>query len=121
MAKVYQPIVIERAENLLQGLIDSDFFDDNQITEFTYAREYLRDKMTEKYIQGLLNSDDENLFTEEEFNKMLVEILVGSVLCDLKNKGLVSSYEDDETDELFFLTDEGRDFLKKIGHSSNPD
>lgn len=114
MAKVYQPIVIEESENLIQGLIESEFFKDYLIEDLTYAREYVLDKMTEKYISGQLMDEESELFTEEEFTQMLKEIVAGTVLHELKEKGYIDSYEDDETEEMFFLTDEGKEFLKDI-------
>ena len=44
----------------------------------------------------------------------LKEIIAGTLLNELKNKGLVNSYEDDDTEETFFLTDEGKEHLKKM-------
>ena len=119
MAKVYQPIVIEGSENLIQSLIESEFFNDYEITDLTYAREYVLDKMTEKYISGQLMEDETELFTEEEFTQMLKEIVAGTILHDLKQNGYLDSYEDDETEEVFFLTEEGKQFLKQIDENKS--
>ena len=112
MSKVYQPIVIEESENLLMGLIESKFFEDYEITNLTYARQYLLDVMNEKYILGLLGEENDELFTESEFTKMLQEIVAGTVLHELKEGGFVNSYEDENTEETFFLTEKGKDYLK---------
>jgi len=114
MAKVYQPIVIEETENILLGLIESKFFEDYDITNLTFAREYILELMNEKYISGLLDGDDENdeIFTEEEFTKVLQELVAGSVLYELKESGYVNSYKDDDTEEMFFLTKKGKKYLK---------
>ena len=114
MGKVYQPIVIEETEQLINGLIESQFFSDYQITDLTYARGYVLDKMTEKYISGQLMDEESELFTEEEFTQMLKEIVAGTILNDLKEQGYLDSYEDDDTEEMFFLTDEGKKYLKEI-------
>ena len=114
MAKVYQPIVIEESEHLINGLLESGFFSDYEITDLTYARTYVLDIMTEKYISGQLLDDENELFTEEEFTQMLKEIVAGTLLNDLKEKGYLDSYEDDETEEMFFLTEEGKKFLNEI-------
>jgi len=39
-------------------------------------------------------------------------MVAGSVLNELKNSGLVDSYEDDNTEEMFFLTKKGKKLLK---------
>lgn len=114
MAKVYQPIVIEQTEDLLYGLVESGFFDDYEITNLTFAKELILEKINEKYISGLMgekNLDDE-LFTEEEFTKLLQELVAGSLLYDLKEGGYLNSYEDEQTEELFFLTEKGKKFLE---------
>lgn len=116
MSKVYQPIVIEESENILLGLIESKFFEDYEITDLTFARGYILEVMNEKYIDGLLNGDDESdeLFTEEEFTKILQELVAGSVLYELKESGYINSYTDDSTEEMFFLTEKGKEHLKKL-------
>lgn len=115
MAKVYQPIVIEETENILLGLIESKFFEDYEINDLTFARQYILDVMNEKYISGLLGGDDEyeEIFTEEEFTKILQELVAGSILHELKETGYVNSYSDEETEEMFFLTKKGKKYLKE--------
>jgi len=117
MNKVYQPIVIEETEYFIEGLEESGFFQDYEITDYTFVRTHLLDIFTEKFINGLLNDDDSELFTEDEFDKLLKELVAGSILFELKEKGFVDSYEDEDTEEMFFLTDEGKKFVK----NTNPD
>jgi DNA-binding PadR family transcriptional regulator len=112
MSKAYQPIVVEETEHIIQGLIESEFFSDYEITDYTFARQYILDLLTQKFIDGLLEDEEIELFTEDEFTKILQEIVAGTLLYDLKEKGLINSYEDDSTEETFFLTEEGRKLLK---------
>ena len=113
MSKIYQPIVIEEVEYLIEGLKDADFFKDYEIEDLTYIRQHLSDLLTEKFINGTLDDETEELFTEEEFDQLLKELVAGSILYELKQKGLVDSYEDDTTEEMFFLTEEGKKVLKE--------
>ena len=114
MAKAYQPIVIEETDNLIQGLIESEFFLDYDIIDYSFARQFILDELTQKYIDGLFDeSEDAELFTEDEFTKLLQKIVAGSLLSELKERGLVSSYEDDDTEETFFLTEEGKRLIRK--------
>jgi hypothetical protein len=112
MAKVYQPIVIEQTDNIINGLIESDFFLDYEITDLTYSKQYFLNLFTEKYIKGELDNEEGELFTEDEFTKILIDLVTGSTLDDLKNKGFINSYEDDETEETFFLTDKGKKVIE---------
>lgn len=113
MSKAYQPIVVEETENMIQGLIESGFFNDYEIYDYTFARNHILDLLTEKYINGLLEDEEGELFTEDEFTKILQQIVAGTLLYELKEKGLINSYEDDNTEETFFLTEEGKKLLKK--------
>jgi hypothetical protein len=112
MSKVYQPIVIEETEYLIEGLRDAEFFKDYEIEDLTYVRQHLLDLLTEKFINGTLDAEDGELFTEDEFDQLLKELVAGSILYELKQKGLVDSYEDDTTEEMFFLTEKGKETLK---------
>lgn len=113
MSKAYQPIVVEETENIIQGLIESDFFNDYEIYDYTFARQYILDLLTQKFIDGLLENEEDELFSEDEFTKMLREIVAGTLLYELKERGLINSYEDNDTEEVFFLTEEGKKHLNK--------
>ena len=112
MSKVYQPIVIEETEYFIEGLAEAGFFEDYEIKDLTFVRTHLLDIFTEKFINGLLNDDDLELFEEDEFDTLLKQLVAGSILFELKEKGFVDSYEDDNTEEMFFLTDEGKKHVK---------
>ena len=116
MSKIYQPIVIEMANDIITDLRESEFFADYEIQSTVFAEKYLLDKLTDKFILGELeNEDDEFLgvFNDDEFEVVLREIVAGSVLYELKEKGLVDSYEDETTEEMFFLTKKGKRVMKK--------
>jgi hypothetical protein len=112
MNKVYQPIVIEETEYFIEGLVESGFFEDYEIKDYTFVRTHLLDIFTEKFINGSLTDEDTELFSENEFDTLLKELVAGSILFELKERGIVDSYEDDNTEEMFFLTDEGKKFMK---------
>ena len=104
------------ANDIITDLTESEFFADYEIQSTVFAEKYLLDKLTEKFILGELeNEDDEFLgvFNDDEFEVVLREIVAGSVLYELKEKGLVDSYEDDTTEEMFFLTKKGKRVMKK--------
>lgn len=116
MNKIYQPIVIEMTNEIIADLVESEFFADYEIQSTDFAKKYLQDKLTEKFILGELENDEDEflgVFNDDEFDVVLREIVAGSVLYELKEKGLVDSYEDDSTEEMFFLTEEGKKHMKK--------
>jgi predicted transcriptional regulator len=116
MSKIYQPVVIEMTNDIISDLVESEFFSDYEIQSTEFAKKYLLDKLTEKFILGELENDEDEflgVFNDDEFDIVLREIVAGSVLYELKEKGLVDSYEDDSTEEMFFLTEEGKKHMKK--------
>ena len=116
MSKIYQPVVIEMTNEIITDLTESEFFADYEIQSTVFAEKYLLDKLTDQFILGELeNEDDEFLgvFNDDEFEVVLREIVAGSVLYELKERGLVDSYEDDTTEEMFFLTKKGKRVMKK--------
>jgi hypothetical protein len=113
MSKIYQPVILEHAEELVRSLTESNFFIDYEIDDTSFAFEYLCERFTEKFIENGIDLEN-GVFTEDEFSTILKEIVAGSVLKSLKDKGYVNSYEDDTTEEMFFLTDEGKEYLKEM-------
>jgi hypothetical protein len=116
MNKIYQPVVIEMTNEIISDLTESLFFEDYEIRSTAFAEKYLLDKLTEKFILGELEGDDDEflgVFNDDEFEVVLREIVAGSVLYELKERGLVDSYEDDTTEEMFFLTKKGKRVMKK--------
>ena len=111
MGKVYQPVVIKRTDEIIEILIESDFFTDYELTNTETARKFILDELTAKFIKGEFDMEHDELFTEEEFTTVLNKIIAATILGDLKEKGLLNSYEDDNTEEMFFLTDEGKEAL----------
>ena len=111
MGTTYQPIVLSHAENIIEAFNESGFFEDYEIEDKNYARQYLCDKLTEKFILGELNEDlDEPVFSEDEMEKYLREIIAGTYLTELQEKGLIDSIEDENEEERFFLTDLGKKY-----------
>lgn len=120
MSKIFQPKVKEIAKEIIDDLTESGFFAEYEIINTEFANEYLCEKLTEKFIIGELDLE-EALFDEPEFTKILQEIIAGSLLTELKKKGYINSYEDENTEELFFLTEEGKKYVKdNIGEGENP-
>jgi hypothetical protein len=115
MKKTYQPTVIEKADEIIEALKENYFFEDYELESTEFAKTYFCDSLTDKFISGDLDFEEDELYTEEEFEKCLKEIVAGTILYELKSKGLVESYEDDTTEEMFFLTKKGKEMLKDQG------
>lgn len=112
MSKIYQPIVIERTNEIIEILIETHFFEDYEIEVTDFAKNHISDILTDKFINGDVDLMDDEIFTEEEYETLLREIVAGTILNELKTKGLVNSYEDENTEEMFFLTEMGKKLLR---------
>ena len=112
MNRIYQPEIIEKVDTFINILSKDDFFKDCRIKDLSFTRNYLLDEFTELFIEiGSFEISD--LIETEKFDMWIKSIVVGSLLYELKEKGLIGSYKDDDTEETFFLTDNGKNFLKK--------
>lgn len=109
----YLPKIEAIAEDIIQTLIEDDFFKDFEIEDYSYARKRFSEELTNKFlINGL---DEENgIFSEDEFDRILKEIAAEDVLRSLQKKGLINSYEDEGVEEIFFLTEKGREEMKNV-------
>ena len=99
-------VVLHHVENILEGLRESFFFDDYHIGE-EYATKKLIGLVTEKYVENPTLELD-FFWSEKEFSTILKTIVTGSIMYELKEQGVMDSYEDENTEEVFFLTELGK-------------
>lgn len=107
------PKIVEHHVNMIIfGLEESFFFTDYEISD-EYSRKLLTELVTEKYVQ---DPTLENLvfWGEDEFQIILEKIITGSIMYSLKKEGIMGSYEDNDTEETFFLTDKGKELTKSL-------
>jgi hypothetical protein len=110
----YQPFIVDKAEEIVDALNKDGFFEEFGIEEKGYAINTFCQKLTEQFIAGEFGQGGNPMFTEESMSETLSTIVAGSLLEQLKKKGFVGSYEDDETEEVFFLTQEGKEMAKAL-------
>jgi len=110
----YLPKIQEITEEIITTLIEDDYFTEFEISSQDYARKRISDELTRKFLENGLDNEEEGYFTEDEFDTILKEIIAEDVLRTLQKNGLIDSYEDDETEEMFFLTDLGKTQVDKM-------
>lgn len=109
----YLPKIQQITEEIIQTLVEDEFFKDFEITDYTYARNRISEELTQKFITSGLDFETGGFFTEDEFDTILKEIAAEDVLRSLQKKGFLNSYEDENVEEVFFLTELGKEELKK--------
>jgi hypothetical protein len=118
---VYQPSIIKKAEAFIDIITEDGFFKELEITDLTFARNELCNILTEKFINGELDESGTELLTTEEAENYLNTVITESVLRSLQQKGLIESYEDENTEEVFFLTEMGKVMKDEINYDDlNP-
>ena len=111
---MYQQKVKEKAVQIIEVIDNTGFFEENGIENKDYAFDKICEKLTEKFIIGEL--DEGPCFSVSEMDIILKEIIVMNILGKLINDGIVQSYQDDDNEEVFFLTDLGRKVGESLGY-----
>jgi hypothetical protein len=109
----FLPKIIEISDEIIEVLIEDKFFVDFEIQDMTYAKKRFCEELTSKFVNGELDEDGD-IFTDAEYDIILNEIVAEDVLRGLQKEGYVNSYEDENTEEVFFLTEEGKKNLDKL-------
>lgn len=110
----YLPKIQEITEEIIASLVEDNYFTEFEISSEDYARKRISDELTRKFLENGLDNEDEGYFSEDEFDTILKEIIAEDVLRSLQKNGLIDSYEDDDTEEMFFLTDLGKNQVDEM-------
>jgi len=110
MIKKYQPNIIKLAKLHIEVLESSNFFKDYEIKNIDLVEERLCDELTQKFVLGEMI--DQFCFSDEEYGTILKEIITKDVFYRLKDKGIINSYSDENTEEVYFLTNKGKKYVK---------
>ena len=99
----YPKPVAELTEKLLDGLEEEKFFESEQ-ADYNITFRRFADLALKKWING----DDIEDFTEDEFSQILRFSMVETDLLRLSERGLLDSIENEEGEEMYFLTEKGK-------------
>lgn len=117
MSKTYQPFIVKLSEELIEILDKQvNFFQEENITSTDYAKMAICELLTEKFLRGEISSDEEEgpRFTEDEFKTLLSQIVTNNALSGLVEKGLINFLEDEDGEEMFFLTSKGKEYAETL-------
>jgi hypothetical protein len=102
----YPNKVVERATKVANLLKENGFFEDEELNP-EIAYKITIDKFSELFYPKWVSGDDEDFsYSDGEFEKVLTEIILDSVLESLKQKGII-----DSIDDKHFLTEKGKEIL----------
>lgn len=110
----YPQIVIDNTNIIINELKSINFFTENEIEDLTFANQHLLNFFQERYVDYILKDNDIYDITNDEFNTLLTEIIIGTHLYELKEKGVIDSIKDENENDVFFLTEKGKKIAKDI-------
>lgn len=106
-------IVKRKVETVLNVIRKSGYFEIFDLKE-DYARKEITHTVLEEYTKQM-SSNFEMTWGDKRIGEMLSRIFVGSILHELKDEGIVGTYEDENTEEVFFLTKKGKKYNSEYG------
>lgn len=114
MEQPKSPKVVKRkVETVLDVIRKSGYFEIFDLKE-DYARKEITHTVLEEYTKQM-SSNFEMTWGDKKIGEMLSRIFVGSILHELKEEGIVGTYEDENTEEVFFLTKKGKKYNSEYG------
>ena len=118
MKKTFQPFIVAKAEEMIIFMkTDYDVFENLGIKSTEYTKERLCDILTEKFINGEYDENDDigDLFPDDKLlMSFLAEMATKSDLDNLIEKGLVGSLDDDSGRDFYFVTEKGKECVKQM-------
>lgn len=106
-------VVRRKVETVLDVIRKSGYFEIFDLKE-DYARKEITHTVLEEYTKQM-SSNFEMTWGDKKIGEMLSRIFVGSILHELKEEGIVGTYEDENTEEVFFLTKKGKKYNSEYG------
>ena len=94
-------------------LLEDGFFQEEEIDPRIFYR-VLADRILQNWLQNVPLKLD-----EKEMMEVITRAAASSVLENLKKKGVINSVEDEDGEEHFFLTEEGKKIAESIQKNYN--
>ena len=120
MEKIYQPFIITKADEIINFMKTGfDVFEDIGVKSTEYTKERLCDILTERFIKGEYNENDEilDIFSNDDIlTSFLSEISIQSDLKSLIDKGLIGLLDDDNGRDFYFVTKKGKECVKQMNN-----
>jgi len=118
MKKTFQPFIVAKAEEMINFMRnDYDIFENLGIKSTEHTKERLCDILTERFINGEYNEDDDivDLFPNDKLlMSFLAEMATKSDIDNLIDKGLVGSLDDENGRDYYFMTEKGKECVRQM-------
>jgi hypothetical protein len=121
MSKIYSPQVIKYTEAVIEDLSKKDellggnFFEIETYRNPELGKQVLYTLVADKATENFLQREDQSLFlTEEQFYDVFSDAVLHVSLDHLQKEGLVGSFENENGEECFFLTEVGKQVTEEM-------
>jgi len=121
MSKIYSPQVIKYTEAVIEDLSKKDellggnFFEIETSRNPELGKQVLYELIADTATENFLQREDQNITLSED---QMVDVFSNTVLHvsldHLKKEGLVNSFEDENGEECFFLTETGKQVTEEM-------
>jgi hypothetical protein len=113
MEGTYPDQVNKYVVDVVDLLLEDGFFQEEEIHPRIFYR-VLADRILQNWLQNVPLKLD-----EKEMMEVITRAAASSVLENLKKKGVINSVEDEDGEEHFFLTEEGKKIAESIQKNYN--
>jgi hypothetical protein len=113
MEGTYPDQVNKYVVDVVDLLLEDGFFQEEEIDPRIFYR-VLADRILQNWLQNVPLKLD-----EKEMMEVITRAAASSVLENLKKKGVINSVEDEDGEEHFFLTEEGKKIAESIQKNYN--
>jgi len=118
MSKIYSPQIIEYTQKVIELLsihdetVGGNFFETQTPEDPELGKEVLYEKIADVATENFLVKET-ILLTEEQFDDVFITTKLEVILRSLQKKGLLNSVDNEHGEEVFFLTERGKQLAKR--------
>lgn len=114
-SEIYPQVVVEKAKQVVDLIIDNDFFLENGIQEkeIPMGKEIALEEISKYFLKRFIDGNEILFASEDDCENVLKTIIVMVYIEILKEKGMVDTYSDENTEEVIFLTKKGKEHAQQ--------
>jgi hypothetical protein len=106
---IYPEQVLQRGNEVLEGLREAGYLEQDAEINNSLLLENLCKFFLDKFMAG-----DDLIITEDECDEIYIKTGINTSLDSLIEKGLFDSIEDENGEEIFFMTEKGKQLQNGI-------
>jgi hypothetical protein len=106
----YPQPVLDNVNSILETCEESELFSDSEVE---VNKSILENLLLESALDKFLHNDGVFVWYEDEMEVIISEAIIYTAINNLRENGLVDSIEDENGEEVFWATEEGKKLIGK--------